>query len=95
MKSEYSKEKKYLEAKKKIKEIKGFYAHALVNVLSIIIIVFVNLKFSPSFHWFWFAVIGIVIVTFIHWMLVSGKNLVGLGKDWEEKKIKEYLDKNE
>ncbi|CAL2101167.1 2TM domain-containing protein [Tenacibaculum sp. 190130A14a] len=95
MENKFIEEKKYLAAKKRIKQIKGFYAHAFVNVISIIIIVTVNLVFSPWFHWFWFAVAGIVIVTFIHWMLVFGQNVFGFGEDWEEKKIKEYLNKKE
>lgn len=93
MESEFVEEKRYLEAKKRIKQIKGFYAHLIVNIVSIIIIVTVNLVFSPYFHWFWFAVAGIVLVTFIHWMLVFGQSVFGFGKDWEERKIKEYLDK--
>ncbi|WP_437824278.1 2TM domain-containing protein [Tenacibaculum mesophilum] len=95
MEGNYREEKKYLEAKKKVKQVKGFYAHALVNIISVIIIVLVNLKFSPYYHWFWFPVIGIVLVTFIHWMLVFGVNILGFGKDWEEKKIKEYLNKKD
>ncbi|MCF2873923.1 MULTISPECIES: 2TM domain-containing protein [Tenacibaculum] len=93
MDTKYTEEKQYLAAKKRIKEIKGFYAHLFVNVLSIIIIVAVNLIFSPYYHWFWFAVAGICIATFIHWMLVFGKEIFGFGKDWEDKKIKEYLEK--
>ncbi|CAM1349111.1 2TM domain-containing protein [Tenacibaculum crassostreae] len=87
----YTQEKKYLEAKKRVKQVKGFYAHLIINVISILIIVSINLMFSPWFHWFWFAVIGIVIVTFIHWMLVFGQEKFGFGKEWEQRKIQEYL----
>lgn len=93
MEENYTKERSYLEAKKRVKQIRAFYMHALVNVISIIIIVFVNLKFSPQYHWFWYAVIGIVLATFFHWVAVFGANIVGLGKDWEERKIKELMDK--
>ena len=90
----YTQENKYLEAKKRVKQEKGFYVHLLINIVSILIIVPINLVFSPSFHWFWFAVGGIIIVTFIHWMLVFGQDKLGFGKDWEQRKINEYLKEN-
>ncbi|WGH75820.1 2TM domain-containing protein [Tenacibaculum tangerinum] len=93
MENSYKEEKKYIEAKRKVKQVKAFYVHVLVNIISTIIIVLVNVKFSPQYHWFWFAVIGIVFVTFIHWMLVFGVNMLGFGRSWEEKKIHEYLNK--
>lgn len=94
MEKEYTQEKKYLEAKKRVKQIKAFYIHALINVISIIIIVVVNLKFSPQYHWFWFAVVGIVLATFFHWIGVFGTEIIGLGKKWEEQKIEELLNKD-
>ena len=39
--------KEYELAKKKVKEIKGFYAHLFVTIFSFLIILFVNLKFVP------------------------------------------------
>ncbi len=90
----YTEEKKYIEAKKKIKKVKAFYLHALVNLLSIVIIVSVNLTFVPYFHWFWFPVMGLLLVTFIHWMIVFGSDIIGFGKDWEERKIQEYIKNN-
>ncbi len=94
MESKYINEKKYLDAKKRIKQIKAFYVHVVVNIVSLAIIISVNLIFSPHYHWFWFAVIGIVLATFFHWLGVFGADIIGLGKAWEERKIKEYLEKN-
>ena len=51
----YIQEQYYLKAKKQAEEIKGFYIHLIVNVLSFFIILFVNLKFVPGFHFFWFV----------------------------------------
>lgn len=84
-------EKFYLEAKKKMNEIKGFYIHVFVTVASIPIIVYVNLTFVPEFHFFWLAVGGIAISIFLHWLGVFGFEFLGLGKKWEERKIKELL----
>ena len=92
MEDQYKEEKAYLKAQKKVKDIKGFYIHLFVNVLSLPIIIVVNLVFSPGFHWFWFPVVGILIVTFIHWFMVYGESTLGMGKDWEGKKIKKLMD---
>ena len=53
-----------------------------------------NLKFEPNFHWFWFSVIGWGSGLFIHWLTVFGLRLLGIGKNWEEKKIKEFMNEN-
>ena len=90
----YIEEQAYIKAKKRVKDIKGFYIHVIVNLLSIPIIVTVNLMFVPGFHFFWFAVIGILISIIIHWLVVFGFPSFGLGKDWEERKIKQILKEN-
>tara|TARA_R110002073_G_scaffold8207_1_gene45667 strand:- start:104273 stop:104893 length:621 start_codon:yes stop_codon:yes gene_type:complete len=90
--SNYTQEQFYIQAKKRMKEIKGFYIHLIVELFAIAIIVFVNLKFVPGFHFFWYAVLGILMALFFHWMGVFGFAKFGLGKNWEEKKIKELMD---
>ena len=95
MEKQRTKEERYLKAKKRVKDIKGFYIHLAINVFSIVIIVTVNLLFSPGFHWFWFAVFGIVISQLIHLVVVFGFPQFGLDRDWEAKKIEEIMNKNE
>ena len=94
MESNFTQEQQYSEAKKRMKEIKGFYVHLIVNVFSAIIIIIVNLMFVPGFHFFWLALGGMLIATFIHWLVVFGISSFSLGKDWEEKKIREIMDQN-
>lgn len=95
---------KYLRAKKRVEKIKGFYVHLIVYIivnifLSGIIIFGIMQEEGDSFGeviqnfgvystWvFW----GIGI--FFHWLGVFGFTVVG--KNWEEKKLKEILDKEE
>ena len=92
MQNDFIEEKEYLRAKKKVKDIKGFYAHLVVYLLNTPIIIAVNLIFSPSFHWFWFSVLGWGVAIGIHGLLVFSDRF--FGKEWEEKKIKELIDKN-
>ena len=92
-KSEFIQEQYYLKTKKKVNEIKGFYVHFGVSILAVFIIVLVNLQFVPDFYFFWYAVAGICIALFFHWFGVFGFDKLGFGKNWEEKKIQEFINK--
>lgn len=89
----FTQENFYIEAKKKAKEIKGFYVHLIINVFAIPNVVYVNLKFVPEFHFFWFAAGGMLIALLLHWFGVFGLEFFGIGKNWEEKKMKEFVNK--
>jgi len=91
-------EQKYLRAKKRVKAIKGFYVHLTiyiaVNTFIIIAAVFSSEEWKVFWEWqtystafFW----GIGIV--FHAFNVFGMRFL-LGKDWEEKKIKEIMDRD-
>jgi hypothetical protein len=88
---------KYENALKRVKKIKGFYSHLLVYVVINIMILIVNVQsldkgesylslknFSTALFW------GIGLAA--HGLSVFGPNIV-LGQNWEEKKIKELMEK--
>jgi len=89
-----NKEFQYINAQKKVKEIKGFYSHVTVMFFLLPFLIFINLKLTPGYHWFWWAVFGNVLGLFFHWLRVLGLSSIGFGKDWELKKIEEYIKKN-
>ena len=91
MDTNFSEEQRYLKAQKRVNDIKGFYTHLTVYCLVIPIIIFINLKFVPYFHWFWFSALGWGFGLVMHWFQTFGFKLIGFGRDWEEKKIKEYM----
>ncbi len=88
---QYLKEIYYMEAKKKVKEIKGFYAHLFVSLVAIPIIIYVNLTYVPEFKFFWLAVGGITISIAMHWLGIYGFEALGLGRSWEREKIKQFI----
>ncbi len=94
MDSKNNKEERYLKAQKRVKDVKGFYIHVIVTVFLLAAIISSNLIFSPEFHWFWFATIGILAGVFIHWVKVFGVKILGFNKDWEVKKINEFMKQN-
>lgn len=95
MNTHFTEQQRYQRAQKRVNDIKGFYIHLLVYCLVIPIIITVNLIFTPRFNWFWFSTLGWGFGLFFHWLGVFGFQLLGFGKDWEERKIKELMNQKE
>lgn len=95
----YANEEAYIRARKKLDNIIGFYWHfAVYVVINLFLIVMISLynveagesifrfeTFSTAFFW------GIGLV--FHWLNVFGPNWF-FGKNWEERKLKEIMDKD-
>lgn len=88
---------RYERAAKRVKKIKGFYTHALVYVVVNIMIVVINIQNlgdgDTYFHWYNFSTLlfwGIGLLA--HALTVFTPTFI-FGKDWEERKIKELMDK--
>jgi hypothetical protein len=83
---------KYNKAKKRVKELKGFYGHLASYVVVIPILIFINLYFSPKHIWFYWPMLGWGTGLFFH--AISVFNIIPFfGKDWDDKKIKEIMEK--
>jgi hypothetical protein len=85
-------DEKYEKAKKRVEEIKGFYTHLIVYVAVNIILVIINLVTSPSVLWFYWPLMGWGIGVFFHAMGVFVFSKLP-GSQWEERKIKEVMEK--
>ena len=94
---EHQPENQYAAAERKVKRLKGFYTHFIVYICVNILIVFININdlepgesyfkienFFTAFVW------GIGIV--VHAFSVFLPNWI-FGRNWEEKKIKELMEK--
>lgn len=94
---QYRKEDAYLRAQKRLKEIKGFYAHAfwyvVVNLFLIIMVVLNSQGDIWNFGTFSTALFWGIGLAF-HALSVFGKNFF-FSRSWEDKKIREYLEKEE
>lgn len=82
----------YDKARRKVKEIKGFYINLTCYLIVVPILIYVNLTFNPEFHWFWFSAGGWGVGVITHGMGAFGYYPF-LGRDWEERKLKELMDK--
>lgn len=85
------KEFRYEKAKKKAKNLRGFYFNVMAYCVVIPTIITVNLIYMPEFHWFWFSMLGWGTGLLAHGMEVFQFNPF-LGKNWEERKMQEFID---
>ncbi|WP_309642380.1 2TM domain-containing protein [Flavobacterium sp.] len=87
---------RYQEALKRVKKIKGFYTHLIVFIVVNIMIIIVNiqnLKAGESyFHWHNFTTVFFWGIGLLGHALSVFLPTVLLGKNWEEKKIKQLMD---
>ncbi|QCX53180.1 2TM domain-containing protein [Elizabethkingia sp. JS20170427COW] len=80
----------YQKAVKRVKEIKDFYSNLISYCCVIPFLIAINLLFSPGFYWFMFPMLGWGLGVAIH-----GFSTFGIGKNWEEKKIRKLMKKGE
>ena len=92
MERNYQKEESYNQAKKRVGEIKGFYGNLTSYIIVNIGFLILNLMTSPEHLWFFWPMLGWGIGVVFHGMRVFNY-MPFLGKDWEERKMKEFIDK--
>lgn len=76
----------YERAVKRVKELKGFYGNLISYCIVIPFLVIINLLTSPKEIWFYWPMLGWGIG-----LLAHGMNVFAIGKNWEEKKIREIM----
>ena len=94
METNYQEEERYFQAKKRVEEIKGFYGNLIAYIVVNIGLMVINLLTSPEYLWFFWPMLGWGIGVLFHGMKVFNY-MPFLGKEWEDKKIKEFMDKEE
>lgn len=85
-------EERYYQAKKRVEEIKGFYGNLIAYVVVNIGLMVLNLVTSPNHLWFFWPMLGWGIGVVFHGLKVFNYSPF-FNKDWEERKIREYMDK--
>lgn len=88
--SNYDAENAYYKAKRQVDELRKFYTSLISYCVVIPFLIFINLRFSSQFQWFWFPMFG--------WgfgLTMKGLRAFGYGANWEERKIQQLLNKEE
>lgn len=87
--TDYDENNAYFRAKKRVGKLKGFYGNLISYCCVISFLIFINLRYSSEFQWFWFPLLGWGMGLSFH-----GFEIFGYGKSWEERKINEILNKD-
>ena len=82
-------DKRYIKAKKRIDDLKEFYIHLITFIVMNAFLIFVNYVTYWEYKWFWYSLFGWGIGLVMHFFVTFG-----YGPDWEERKIKEFMEKD-
>jgi sensor histidine kinase YesM len=85
--TKYNENMAYTRAKERVEKLKSFYGNLISYCVVIPVLIIINLNTS-SFQWFWFPMLGWGLGVTFHAL-----ETFGYGKSWEERKIKEILEK--
>ena len=78
----------YQKAARRVKDLRDFYSNLISYCLVIPFLIFINLRTSPGYHWFWWPMFG--------WglgLILNAIKVFGVSSNWEEKLIQKTLDK--
>ncbi|MDT0559156.1 2TM domain-containing protein [Ichthyenterobacterium sp. W332] len=94
---QFEKEEAYLRAKKKLDKIIGFYWHlAVYIVINIFLILLIGFNSGEGFRGFgpYATAVFWGIGLLFHFLGVFGPGFI-FGKNWEERKIQEFIEKDQ
>lgn len=80
----------YEKAAKRVEELKGFYGNLISYCIFIPFLFFVNYTTSPKYWWAFWPMFAWGIGVVAHAIQVFG-----IGRDWEEKQIRKYMQREE
>lgn len=91
MEANFTERERYYEAQKKVVEIRKFYEHLTIFLLTNPIVIAVNLITSPEYLWCLWCLFGWGIPIILHGLKAFGRSPF-FNREWEERKIKEIME---
>ena len=89
-----SEQGRYDRAKQRVESLRAFYYHLIVYIVVNIGLAVLNLVTTPQSLWFYWVMIFWGAGLLVHAFSTFGGE-VFLGREWEEQKIKDYMEKDE
>ena len=94
MENQYTEEERYFKAKKRVEEIKGFYGNLVSYIVVNIGLIIINVTTTPQHLWFYWPLLWWGLGVLFHGLKVFDY-MPFFSKDWEERKVKEFMEKEE
>lgn len=91
---QYISEKRYANAKEHVEKLKGFYVHFTIYLIFVPIFIYLNYISNANFPWAIFPIAGWGFGVAGHAADTFNWNPF-FGKDWEQRKIRELMDKED
>lgn len=89
------KEKRYFEAKKRVKDLRDFYVHLFIYIVVNGLLAFINFRHGfNTYPWMLWSLAGWGIGLLFNAAHAFRIN-PGFSKEWEEKKLKQFLEEEE
>lgn len=83
---------KYLRASERVAELRKFYGRCFRGGVAILIVAAINYYINEWYYpWFLWVVFGVGLGVALRAFKTFGLNGI-LGRDWEERKIKQYME---
>ena len=83
---------RYAKARRRARRIRAFYIHVAVFVAVSILLHVINLVATPTVYWAFWPLLGWGIGLLAHG-LATYRWMPFFGKEWEQRKIREFMDK--
>ncbi|MDN7024870.1 2TM domain-containing protein [Methanoculleus sp. FWC-SCC1] len=87
-------EERYRRARKHVEDVRGFYTHLGIYITINLLLVAINLLTSPGALWFYWVTLFWGVGLVFHALDVFVGNRI-FGKEWEERKIREVMEREE
>lgn len=81
---------RYEKARKRVQDMKGFYANLSSYILVNLFLMVLNLATSPEHLWFYWPMLGWGLGVVFHGLKVF--NFPFMGKEWEQRKLREFME---
>jgi hypothetical protein len=82
---------KYRKALERVRVLRGFYIHLGIYALVNSLLFLINIATSPGVLWFYWPLFGWGLGVALHAIIAFGLGSL-VGPEWEEKKMKEFMD---
>lgn len=93
MENDKQDQERYLRARARVQQLRGLYIHAGVYVFVNLYLLIINLVTNAQSLWFYWPLLSWGIVLAAHGLIVLGAGGF-VGKDWEERKIRELMERD-